>query len=321
MDFTTVSNELHKQSIHNFPRRRVVALSTYQILSMDLMDMIEIEKQNNGYKYIFSVIDVFSKFGWLVPLKDKKATTILEELKHIINDIDVKPEKLWSDKGSEFYNKDMTQFLKRNKITQYSTYGENKAVVVERFNRTIKNWIWRIFTSKHTRNWVIILDELQEFYNNRVHRSIKMKPVDAIKPQNKDTVFHNLYGEYYNELLNDDTIYKPKFKIGDLVRISRVKEIFEKGFHDNFSRAVYKVVKVLETQPITYNLTEFDNTPLDGGFYEQELQKTDKPDFYEIEKIIKDRKFKKKKQYFVKWLGWETKYNTWIDEAELKDIQ
>ena len=121
--------------------------------------------------------------------------------------------------------------------------------------------------------------------------------------------------------MNDDTIYKPKFKIGDLVRISRVKEIFEKGFHDNYSRAVYKVVKVLPTTPITYNLTDFDNTPLDGGFYEQELQKTDKPDFYEIEKIIKDRKFKKKKQYFVKWLGWETRFNSWIDEKELKDIQ
>ena len=210
-----------KQTIHNFPRRRVIALSAYQILSMDLMDMQEVEKQNNGYKYIFSVIDIFSKFGWLIPIKDKKATTILEAIKRIINDIDVKPEKFWSDKGSEFYNKDMTQFLKRNKITQYSTYGENKAVVVERFNRTIKNWVWKYFTAKHTRNWVIILDELQEYYNNRVHRSTKLKPIDAIKPQNKDKVFHNLYsGEYYEQLLNDDTIYKPKFKIGELVRIS-----------------------------------------------------------------------------------------------------
>ena len=83
MDFTTVSNELHKQTIHNFPRRRVIALSAYQILSMDLMDMQEVEKQNKGYKYIFSVIDIFSKFGWLIPIKDKKAThsTILEAIK------------------------------------------------------------------------------------------------------------------------------------------------------------------------------------------------------------------------------------------------
>jgi len=321
MDFTTISDELHKQVVRNFPKRRVIALYAYEILAIDLMDMQELEKQNNGDKYIFSVIDVFSKYGWLLPIKDKQAKTIIEALKHIINEIDVKPDKIWTDKGSEFYNKDMTAFLKRNKITQYSTYGESKSVVVERFNRTIKNWIWKYFTAKHTRKWTTGLDEITEFYNNRVHRSIKMKPIDAIKKENNSKVFNNLYGDYYEQLINDNTVQKPKFEVGDLVRISRVKEIFEHGYHDNWSRAVYKVAKVLDTHPITYNLNEYDNKPLEGGFYEQELQKTEKPDFYEVEKVIKERKLKKKKQYFVKWLGWDKKFNSWIDEAELKDIQ
>jgi len=321
MDFTTVSKELHKQVIRNFPRRKVISLYTYEILAIDLMDLQEWEKHNNGYKYIFSIIDVFSKFGWLIPLRDKQAKTIVEALKNTINEIDIKPSKIWCDRGSEFFNKQMDDFLKRNKIIRYSTYGEHKCVVVERFNRTIKNWLWKYFSAKQTRNWVDTLDDLAKYYNKQKHRTIGMKPEDAIKPENSETVFQNSYGKYYSDLLSDETVQEPKFSVGDLVRISRVKQTFEHGYLDNWSLAVYKVSKVLKTTPITYNLTEYDNTPLEGSFYEQELQKTKEPEFYMVEKILKERKKKGKKQYYVKWMGWENKYNSWLDEQELKDIQ
>lgn len=321
MDFTTVSKELHKQVIRNFTRRRVIALYTYEILAMDLMDMQEWSKHNNGEKYIFSIIDVYSKYGWLIPLPDKQAKTIVDALKGVLNSINGMVKMIWCDNGSEFYNKQMDVFLKRNDMTRYSTYGEHKCVVAERFNRTIKNWLWKYFTAKQTRNWVDTLDDLAQYYNKQKHRSIGMKPDDAIKPENSKKVFQNLYGKYYTDILSDETEPKPKFAVGDLVRISRVKETFEHGYLDNWSRAVYKVSKVLETYPITYQLKEYNGKEIEGSFYEQELQKTKEPDFYEVESVLKNRKKNGRTQYLVKYLGWDKKYNAWVDENDLKDIE
>ena len=104
MDFTTVSKELHKQVIRNFTRRRVIALYTYEILAIDLMDMQEWQKHNNGDKYIFSIIDVFSKYGWLIPLADKQAKTIIDALKGVLESINKQAKMIWCDNGSEFYN-------------------------------------------------------------------------------------------------------------------------------------------------------------------------------------------------------------------------
>ena len=117
MDFSTISKELHKQVIRNFPKRRVVALHMDQIWAMDLIDMVEYAKQNNGDKYILCIIDVFSKFAWCIPLADKKAVTILKAFKDVIKQSKRKPEKVWCDRGSEFYNELFKAFLDDNNIT------------------------------------------------------------------------------------------------------------------------------------------------------------------------------------------------------------
>ena len=116
---------------------------------------------NKGFRYMLNVVDCFSKFAWNVQLKDKKGLTVLDAFKRIVRESGRRPRHLWVDEGKEFYNKDMTAWIKEHDIVRYSTHGEHKSAVVERFNRTLKTNMWRRFTAINTRNWIDMLDKLQ----------------------------------------------------------------------------------------------------------------------------------------------------------------
>ncbi len=321
MDFSKYSLELHKPAIKTFERRRVISNYANEIWGADIVDFSDYNEFNNGYRYILCVIDVFSKFAWCEPLRDKTATTINKAFKDIMKFSKRKPKLLWTDKGAEFYNKVFDATLKAQDIKIYSTYGEHKSVVVERFNRTMKEWIWKHFSSTSNANWIDFLPTLLNFYNNeKKHRSIKMTPANASKKENHQTVYNNLYLKQYQKIANSDAV-KPRFKIGNVVRISRVKDTFEKGFVDNWSKETFKISTVLTTIPITYQIVEMDNTPIEGSYYEKELLKTEAPNEFDIEKIVKTKTVKKQKQYLVKFIGWPDKYNRWLTEEEYQLLE
>ena len=172
--------------------------------------MQEWKNVNKGYRYILNVIDCFSKFAWSVPLKDKKGETVLDAFKYIVKTSNRKPAYIWVDEGKEFYNKDMTAWLKEENITRYSTHGEHKSAIAERFI-----------------NWIDMLDDLVSKYNNSYHETIRMRPIDASKIENESEVWENLFRD------DEQAKTSKKFKIGDTVRISRIKGIFEHGFLPN----------------------------------------------------------------------------------------
>ena len=157
MDFSKYSLELHKPAIKTFERRRVISNYANEIWGADIVDFSDYKEFNNDYRYILCVIDVFSKFAWCEPLRDKTATTINKAFKDIMKFSKRKPKLLWTDKGTEFYNKVFDATLKAQDIKIYSTYGEHKSVVVERFNRTMKEWIWKHFSSTSNANWIDFL--------------------------------------------------------------------------------------------------------------------------------------------------------------------
>ena len=132
---------------------------------------------NKGIKYLLCVNDIFSKYAWVVPLKDKKGTSIVNSFQKIISK-GTKPNKKWFDQRSEFYNNSFKDFLKINNIEMYSTYNEGKSVVAERFIRTLKNKIFKHMTAISKNVYFDVLDDIVDKYNNTVHRSIKMKPID-----------------------------------------------------------------------------------------------------------------------------------------------
>lgn len=306
--------EVHHNVVRKFPRRRVFVPSRDAIWAMDLASYDTDVKHNDNFRYILCVIDVFSKFAWCVPLKTKTASSILQSVKDIIHKSHRSPQKFWVDKGSEFYNKDFKDWIKSKNISMYSTYGESKSVVVERFIRTLKTMISKAFTLKNSFNWVSILPDVVKKYNSTVHSSIKMTPTQASEPENQSQVYLTL------NRADDEPPKKPKFKVGDQVRISRIKRTFAKGYENNFSYEVFRVKEVLHTNPVTYNLVDYDGEPIEGSFYATEMLKTAVPDYYEIEKVLKTRKVGKKTEYFVKWKGWPDKFSSWIGEDQMYNV-
>ena len=306
-----LADELHKPIKRNFTRRRVVVNHIDEIWCSDLVEMQQFSKWNKGYRYLLMVLDVFSKYGWIVPLKDKKGETVTEAFKTILKE-GRKPQYLWVDKGKEFHNKQVKELLDKNKITLYSTENEEKSSVCERWNRTIKSKMWKQFTVQGNTMYLDMLPKLVKQYNNTKHSSIKMTPIEASKKKNEGVVYFNLYGDM--ETLKQ----KPKFKIGDKVRISKYKRnVFDKGYTPNWTEEVFTVDKIQYTNPITYKLKDLNNEEIKGSFYEPELLEA-KQDVFRIDKII--RRDYKKKQALVSWKGYSDDFNSWIPIKDLKNI-
>jgi hypothetical protein len=308
-----LAKELHKVAKKKYDVRPVNVIFQNEVWAADLVDMIEWNKENKEYKYILTIIDVFTKYAWAMPLKNKTSQTITDTFSNIFKK--TIPSKLWVDRGSEFYNKTFEKLLKSNDIVMYSTYSNNKSVVIERFNRTLKTYMFRLFTQNNNRNWINILDNLIKYYNDKTHSTIGMSPNDASLKKNYETVLQNTL-DSQPKLIKK----KPKFKINDVVRISRVKGIFEKGFHPNWSQETFEIVEVLNTNPITYKLKDMKNEILEGSFYSEELQKTKLKDTLLVESILKEKSVKGKKQYYVKFLGLSNKFNKWLSAEDLKEL-
>ena len=219
------------------------------------------------------VIDIFSKYAWVVPLKDKKGVSIVDAFQKILDDSNRKPNKIWVDKGSEFYNSSFRKWLKDNDMEMYSIHNDGKSVVAERFIRTLKTKIYNYVTLVSKNVYIDKLDDIAGEYNNTYHRTIKMKPVD---------VEDNTYIDFEKEVNDKD----PKFKVGDHVQISKYKKIFAKGYMPNWSEEVFVVCKIKNKAPWTYVINDLNGEEIIGTFYEKELQKTNQKEF-RIEKVIR----------------------------------
>lgn len=303
-----IIEELHKPMRKNFPRRKVITFGIDDLWQADLVEMNSgqlkgISRINNGFSYILTVIDVFSKYAWAIPVKDKSGKTVTATMKSIFQNKRI-PKYLQTDKGKEFYNTDFKLLMKEYNIHHYSSFSEKKASVVERLNRTLKQKMWKKFDLNGNYKWINTLQSVVHEYNNTKHRTIKMKPIDV----NAD-----------NEQYMKDTIYlrkitpvNIKFKIGDKVRISKFKSIFDKSYTGNWSTEIFEIKNVVYSNPVTYLLKDSKNEDIEGLFYEYELQKTKYPDIYLIEKVLR----KKGNKMYVKWLGFDNMHNSWINKSE-----
>ena len=207
-------------------------------------------------------------------MKYKKGVSIVNAFQKILDISERKPNKIWVDKGSEFYNNSFKKWLKDNDIEMYSIHNEGKSVVAERFTRTLKNKIYMTSISKNV--YIDKLDDIVNEYNNKYHKTIKMKPTG---------VEDNIYIDFEKNSNDKD----PKFKVGDHVRISKYKNIFAKGYTPNWSEEVFVISKIKNTVPWTYVINGLNGEEVIGRFYEKELQKTNKKEF-RIENVIKKKR-------------------------------
>lgn len=295
-----VVNELHKPARKNYKRRRTIVKGLNDLWQADLVEMQPYAKINKGYRYILVVINVFSKYVWAQPLKSKQGKDVTLAMK-VILDKTINPKNLQTDLGKEFYNKNFRQLMSDFKINHYSTFSNLKASIVERVNRTIKNIMWKFFSNQGSYKWYIALPTIIEKYNNTVHRTIGYKPID-VNLKNEKSILLNSYT--FKKIID---LEHSKFKLYDFVRISKQREAFDKGYTPNWSTEIFQIRKVKLTNPTTYLLKDDKNENIEGGFYEEELQKVKYPDVYLVEKILR----KKGSKVFVKWLGLNKSHNSW----------
>ena len=255
-----LADEFHKPVIKKFNKRKVYSQFKDNISGVDLADMQSLSRKNKGIKYLLCVIDLYSKYAFVIPLKDKKRISIVNAFDKIIKQSERKPNKIWVDQGSEFYNNNLKKWLSDNNIIMYLTYNEGKSVVAERFIRTLKNKFYKHMTATGKNVYYDVLDDIVNKYNNTKHNTIKMKPIDV--KNNK-----RVYIDEHNEK-------DSRFKVGDRVRISKFKNIFAKGYTPNWSTEIFIVDKINDTVPYAYNFKDLNDEEIIGSFYDRELQKT-----------------------------------------------
>ena len=190
-----------------------------------------ISKFKKAFRFLLCFIDIFSKYAWVVPLKDKKGVSIVDAFQKILDDSNRKPNKIWVDKGREFYSNFFKKWLKDNDIEMYSIHNEGKPVVPEIFIRTLKTKICKYATSVSKNVYLHKLDDIVGEYNNTYHRIIKMKP----------------YIDFKKEANDKD----PKFKVRDHVGSSKYKNVFAKGYTPNWPEEDFVIKKVKNTVPWT----------------------------------------------------------------------
>ena len=166
-----LADELHKPIIRKFKKRKVYSSFKDNIWGADLADMQLISKFNKGFRFLLCVIDIFSKYAWVGPLKDKKGISIVNAFQKILKESNRRPNNIWVDKGSEFYYNSFKKWLKDNDIEMYSIHNEGKSVVAERFIRILKNKIYKYMSSIPKNVYIDKLDDIVDEYNNTYHRS------------------------------------------------------------------------------------------------------------------------------------------------------
>ena len=252
-----LANELQKPIIRKFKKRKVSSFFKDNTWSVDLADIQLIRKCNKGIRYLLCAIDLFIKYAFVVPLKDKKGITIANAFQRILDSSKRKPNKIWADHDSEFYNTYFKKRLKDNNIKMYSTHNEGKYVVAEKIIRTLRNKTYKRMTAISKSVYFNVLNYIVSEYNNAYHKTIKMKPVD---------VKSGSFAEYNEESNEKD----PKFKVGDHVRISKYKNIFAKAYAPNWSEEIFVVKKIKTTIPWTSVINDLNGEEIIGDFYGKE---------------------------------------------------
>lgn len=307
------SYSLHRPARRHYKRAATVVGGIDSQWQADLCDMQQLTKNNDGMKYILTVIDILSKFAWAVAVKDKGSKTVTAAFRSILSDR--VPKKLQTDKGKEFFNRDFAALMESKGIHHFASQSDQKAAVVERFNRTLKSRIWTYFTAKRTYRWV---DDLQRFvdgYNHSLHRSIGMAPADVTEAD-ENRIWARLYGSEMGPVAP-----APGIAVGEKVRLNKFKGIFEKGYLPNWTAEDFKVAKKvpLGKRRSVYKLQDNTGEDVSGTFYPEEVQNI-KENKYFIQKILKWRKIDggKKRQALIKWEGWPEKFNSWVNEEEIQ---
>ena len=311
---------LHANARKVWPRNKVMVYAPGYQFACDLIviDKRVIVKQNRGYRYILSVLDNFSRRAVTQPLKQKSGVATADALRIIIPKLRKlqPPYGMSSDLGKEFYNQDVKKVFRDNDFHMFESSGETHTPIVERFNRTLQNILYRHFDTNNTFNWVDHIEHLTKGYNNTVHRSLGVSP-NNVDLNNYNQIFRRLNSKYLQSGRK-----KPKLKVDDMVRLNILHSVFGKSYEETFSYQVYFVDSV--TYPDggiypMYKIRDLRGKMLPSRYYYHELKKIPKDTFlnnyeFPIEKVLDRRD----DQLLVKFHGYDNSYNQWLPAKSIR---
>ena len=319
------SYTLHKVTLKKFRRRRILSPKPKVIASCDLADMSNLARHNKGFRYILVVIDVFSRFLQVVPLKRKDGITVMKALKSVFDGNNFNGvSRLNSDEGKEFYNKYVHQYLKRKKIKLYSVHSrEIKASIAERVIRTLKSKIYRHLTHNNTLTYINALKDIVTSYNNSPHRGLgdNQTPAQIHSLTARDDIKQQFIRMYISRG-NDRRSVSSVLTVGRTVRIADENRNapFRRGFTVQNTYEIFKISKVDTSQhPPIYYLEDLNGEEIQGAFYREELIPTKLPELYDIT-VIRKKKINGRVKYLVKWSGYPDQFNSWVDESQIVQV-
>ena len=304
---------LHKQARKHYPTRKYLVHDIDDQWQADLADVSAISKHNNGNNFILTVIDIFSRYAWARALKSKHGIGVAKAFKSIFDEGRI-PKRIQTDQGKEFENRHVKQLFVRHDIELFSVKSAYKAALVERFNRTLKHKLWRHFTGHFTQNWTKVLQEAVHSYNHSIHRSIKMKPADVTSDSVDDI------RKTFEQKTN---VTKSDVKVGDKVRISKVKSTFAKGYLPNWTEEIFTVASIDQKfSPTIYKLKDYNNEVIEGSFYRHEIEPIiHDDDTFMVEKIIRRQKRGNEVWCLVKWSGYPSSMNSWVRRSDILNLR
>lgn len=304
---------LHRPVRRRFPTLPVLVHGPNEQWAADLIETATTARWNKGTRYLLAIIDVFSKRATVLPLRNKRGPTVAQALATLLDAASESPQRLQTDLGTEFYNPAVRRVLTERGIRHFSTSGDAKASVVERFNRTFKDRLYRYFTTHNTLVYGPVLGALVAGYNASYHRSIGMAPRD-VTHANAPEVWNALYGRRFRAPAG-----VPHLRVHDTVRLAKKHRPFQKSYLPGWTEEIFRVTAVLPGPVPAYRVAEWDGTPIKGTFYEQDLQKVhvDPRDTYRIEKVVKTQG----SRVLVRWKGWPAKYDSWIAKTALRPLR
>jgi hypothetical protein len=318
-----VSFSVNKPVNRTFKRARVIVEGQYDQFDADLIVALDYAHANNGIKYMLVVIDVFSKYAWVTPLKNKTGVLVKQAFRKIFAQ-GRKPNRIRTDRGSEFTNKVIKEYFIKEKIFHFFTNNEVQANYAERFIKTFKSRMRRYMTQNKTQKYVDVISALVRSYNNTRHKTINMSPVDVNK-KNEKSLWWEMYWPQDEYSKEEKRKAKRKvtfvFQVGDLVRMSRTRKTLQREYDDRWTQEVFKIKGRYVRQNIpVYKLQDFDGEELYGTFYQSELQKvtTHESKLFIVDQILNKRRTRDGvKQVFVSWKGWPNKFNKWVNEDNI----
>ncbi|XP_060557374.1 uncharacterized protein LOC132717822 [Ruditapes philippinarum] len=324
------SYSLTRGARRKYDRSRVIVEGIDSQWDMDLIDMVDLADKNDGYKYLLVAIDIFSRFAFCQAMKRKKAIDVVKALRAILSG-SRKPNTVRSDKGQEFRSKDVNKYFDQMGIHHfYAQNTEIKANYIERFIKTLKHKIFRYILQKRNQRYVNVLQDLMSSYNNTTHSSLNATPSSINKVNESESRLQQyLIRTKSHKPKNEPrskkkTTRRFKLKLGQTVRMSHVRNIFDREYSQKWTGEIFKITTRFKRDDLpVYKVEDWDGEPIDGTFYQQELQAitVDENTEYHVEKILQKRTRKKQRQVLVRWLHWPKKYDSWIPEDDVKSYQ